>query len=207
MRYNFMRSLYDWVLHWAHTPYGTPALFLLALTESSVFPIPPDVLLIALAVSIPARAFKYAFICSLGSVLGGILGYAIGYLLWYGSDGTFSAFARFFFDYIPGFTVQVFNLVQNKYNENAFLAVFTAGFTPIPYKVFTIAGGVCKINFFEFILASLVGRSLRFFLVAGIIWKFGEPITRWIDKYFNKLALLFTVLLIGGFVVVKLFLK
>jgi len=202
-----MRRLYDWVLHWAHTPYGTPALFLLALAESSVFPVPPDVLLITLAVSVPARAFKYAFICSVGSVLGGILGYFIGYLLWYGADGSFSSFARFFFNYIPGFTIGVFDLVQGKYNENAFLAVFTAGFTPIPYKVFTIAGGVCKINFFEFIIASLVGRSMRFFLVAGIIWKFGEPITRWIDKYFNKLALLFTVLLIAGFIVIKLFLK
>ncbi len=207
MKINIIRRLYDWVLHWAHTPYGMPALFLLALAESSFFPVPPDVLLIALAVSIPKRSFKYALVCSLGSVLGGVIGYGIGYMLWYGPDGTFSAFARFFFDYIPGFTVQVFNLVQGKYNENAFLAVFTAGFTPIPYKVFTIAGGVCKINFLEFLLASAVGRSMRFFLVAGIIWKFGEPITKWIDKYFNKLAILFTVLLIGGFIVVKLLMK
>ncbi|HAX17229.1 MAG TPA: cytochrome B [Actinobacteria bacterium] len=207
MKVNIIRRLYDWVLHWAHTPYGTPALFFLAFAESSFFPVPPDVLLIALAVSVPTRAFKYAFVCSLGSVLGGVLGYGIGYLLWYDANGDFSAFARFFLDYIPGFTINVFNIVQGKYNENAFLAVFTAGFTPIPYKVFTIAGGVCKINFLEFIFASAVGRSLRFFLVAGIIWKFGEPITVWIDKYFNKLAILFTVLLIGGFLIIKLFLK
>lgn len=207
MKKNIIRGLYDWVLHFAHTPYGTPALFLLALAESSVFPVPPDVLLIALAVSMPTSAFKYALVCSLGSVLGGSLGYGIGYLLWYAPDGTFSAFARFFFDYVPGFTREVFTIVQEKYSENAFLAVFTAGFTPIPYKVFTIAGGVCKINFLEFVVASTVGRSLRFFLVAGIIWKFGEPITRWIDKYFNKLAILFTILLIGGFIVVKLLLK
>lgn len=202
-----MRRLYDWVLHWAHTPYGTPALFLLAFTESSIFPVPPDVLLIALAVSLPARAFRYAFVCSVGSILGGIFGYGIGYLLWYDAGGNFSGFARFFFDYIPGFTTSVFHLVQTKYNDNAFLSVFTAGFTPIPYKVFTIAGGVCKINFLEFIIASVVGRSLRFFLVAGIIWKFGESITQWIDRYFNKLALLFTILLIAGFVVIKVFLK
>lgn len=207
MKQNLVRRLYDWVLHWAHTPYGTPALFVLALAESSFFPIPPDVLLIALAVSVPVRAFKYALVCSLGSVAGGIIGYGVGYVLWYTSDGGFSAFARFFFDYIPGFTEDIFNLVKGKYDENAFLAVFTAGFTPIPYKVFTIAGGVCKVNFLEFILASAVGRSLRFFLVAGIIWKFGEPMTRWIDRYFNKLAILFTVLLIGGFIVIKLLLK
>lgn len=207
MKYNIMRRLYNWVLHWAHTPYGTPALFLLALAESSIFPVPPDVLLIALAVSVPARAFKYALVCSMGSFLGGILGYGIGYLLWYNAEGDFSAFAQFFFDYIPGFTTHIFDVVQVKYNENAFLAVFTAGFTPIPFKVFTIAGGVCKINFLEFIFASAVGRSMRFFLVAGITWKFGESITRWIDKYFNKLALLFTVLLITGFVVIKMFIK
>ncbi len=134
MKQNLVRRLYDWVLHWAHTPYGTPALFVLALAESSFFPIPPDVLLIAMAVSVPARAFKYAFVCSLGSVIGGTIGYGIGYVLWYTSDGGFSAFARFFFDYIPGFTQDVFNLVKGKYDENAFLAVFTAGFTPIPTR-------------------------------------------------------------------------
>lgn len=202
-----IRKLYDWVLHWAHTPYGVPALFILAFAESSFFPIPPDVLLIALAVSIPSKSFKFATICTAGSVLGGMFGYFIGYELWYTNSGEFSGFANLFFNYIPGFTYSVFDNVKAMYNENAFLSVFTAGFTPIPYKVFTITGGVCKIDFSVFILASVISRSLRFFLVAGIIFKFGAPITKWIDKYFNKLAILFTILLIGGFIVIKIVLK
>ncbi len=201
-----IRRVYDWVLHWAETPYGTPALFILAFAESSFFPIPPDVLLIALAVSIRTRAFKYALVCSLGSVFGGMLGYFIGHELWYTKD-SFSSFANFFFNYIPGFTPEVFYKVRQMYDENAFWVVFSAGFTPIPYKIITIAGGVSKINIPLFLIASTVSRSLRFFLVAGIIWKFGAPITAWIDKYFNKLAILFTLLLIGGFAMVQLMIK
>lgn len=199
---NIIRRLYDWVLHWAETPYGLPALFILAFAESSFFPIPPDILLIALAISIQKKAFSYAFICSLGSILGGMFGYFIGYKLWYiGND--FTPFANFFFDYIPGFTHTNFEKITTMYNNNAFIVVFTAGFTPIPYKIITIAAGVSKINFPMFIIASSVSRALRFFLVSGIIWKFGAPIKQWIDKYFNKLAFVFTALLIGGFVVIK----
>jgi len=203
MKTNLIRRLYDWVLHWAYTPYSVPALFLLAFAESSFFPIPPDVLLIALAVSIPKRSFKFAFICTLGSVLGGLFGYLIGYKVWYNSQQEFTSFAMLFFDYIPGFTTQVFNKVITMYNDNAFIAVFTAGFTPIPYKVFTISAGVSKMDILTFTLASVISRGLRFFLLAAIIYKFGATITSWIDKYFNKLAILFTILLIAGFVVIK----
>lgn len=200
---NIIRRMYDWVLHWAETPYGAPALFILAFAESSFFPVPPDILLIALAVSVRSKAFKYAALCSIGSLIGGLFGYGIGHLFWY-SGTEFSAIANFFFDNIPGFTVELFDKVRQLYNENAFMVVFTAGFTPIPYKIITIAGGVSDINLPMFLVASAVSRSLRFFLVAGFIWKFGEPITRLIDKYFNKLAILFTILLIGGVMAVKL---
>lgn len=193
---HLIRRLYDWVLHWAHTPYGTPALGFLAGAESSFFPIPPDPLLMALAMSRPERSILYAFVCSACSVVGGALGYLIGMELW-------SGVSEFFFNNVPGFTHEVFNIVAQKYNENAFLAVFTAAFTPIPYKVFTIAGGVFQINFLEFMIASFVGRSLRFFLVAGLIWKFGASIKATIDKYFDWVALGFTALLILGFVVIK----
>jgi membrane protein YqaA with SNARE-associated domain len=191
-----IRRLYDWVLHWAHTPYGFPALALLAIAESSFFPIPPDPLLMALAMSRPERSLRYAFVCSISSVFGGAIGYLIGWQLWNGVS-------EFFFAHVPGFTHEVFNLVAQKYNENAFLAVFTAAFTPIPYKVFTIAGGVFQINFLEFMIASVVGRSMRFFFVAGLIWKFGASIKTVIDKYFDWMALGFTALLILGFVVIK----
>jgi membrane protein YqaA with SNARE-associated domain len=200
---NFLRRLYDWVLHWAETKYAVPALFILAFAESSFFPVPPDVLLIALAVSVPAKAFKYAMICTIGSVTGGMFGYLIGYELWYSGSGEYSSFAMFFFDHIPGFTVDIFEKVSKMYEDNAFLAVFTAGFTPIPYKVFTITAGVCKIDFFIFLIASFVSRALRFYLVSAIIWKFGAPIKSWIEKYFNMVAIGFTVLLIGGFIVIK----
>ena len=200
---NIIRRLYDWVLSWAETPYGGPALFILALAESSFFPVPPDVLLIALAVSVQKKAFKYALIATIGSAVGGMLGYLIGYKLWYTGAGDFTAFANLFFNYIPGFTHEAFDKVCRMYDQNAFLAVFSAGFTPIPYKIFTITAGISKINFVMFIIASIISRGLRFFIVAGIIYKFGKPITAWIDKYFNLLAIIFTILLIGGFVVIK----
>lgn len=190
------RRLYDWVLHWANTPYGAPALFLLALAESSVFPVPPDVLLIALSISLPHRAWYYATICSLGSVIGGVIGYLLGWGFW-------SLLAEFFFTYVPGFTPQLFARVQALYAEHDFWVVFAAGFTPIPYKVITIAAGVFLINFPVFVLASLIGRSARFFLVAGLIRRYGPGIRSFVDRYFNLLSLLFLILLIGGFLVLK----
>ncbi|MDD3045144.1 MAG: DedA family protein [Candidatus Delongbacteria bacterium] len=195
---NFIRRIYDWVLHWADTPYGVPALFLLSFSESSFFPVPPDVLLIALAVSKPKKAFYYASVCSAASIIGGILGYGIGWTLW-------GSVSSFFFDYIPGFTPANFELIRQKYELYNFWVVFTAGFTPIPYKLITITAGVFNINFIMFIIASAISRSLRFFLVSAIIYKFGAPIKIWIEKYFNLAALLFTVLLIGGFLIVKYF--
>ncbi len=198
-----LRRLYDWMLHWAETPYGGVALFLLAFAESSFFPIPPDALLIALALGSRNKAFKFALITSAGSVLGAILGYGIGYFLWWNAPGEFSNIAQFFYANIPGFDEKVFFDVKALYDKWNFWIVFTAGFTPIPYKVFTISGGAFDINFPMFLLASVVSRSARFFLVAGLIWKFGEPIREFIDKYFDWLAILFTVLLIGGFFVIN----
>ena len=190
------RRLYDWVLHWANTPYGAPALFLLAVTESSVFPVPPDVLLIALSISLPHRAWYYATICSLGSVIGGVIGYLLGWGFW-------SLLAEFFFAYVPGFTPQMFDRVQALYAEYDFWVVFAAAFTPIPYKVITIAAGVFLINFPVFVLASIIGRSARFFLVAGLIRRYGPGIRSFVDRYFNLLSLLFLILLLGGFLVLK----
>jgi len=188
------RRLYDWTLHWAETPYAVPALALLAFAESSFFPVPPDVLLIVLALGAPKRSFWFAAVCSIASVAGGLLGYAIGYFVWQGVD-------QFFFTYV--FSEEAFRKVAELYQDNAFWAVFTAGFTPIPYKVFTITGGVCQIDLATFVLASAISRSLRFFAVAALFFFFGPPIKRFIDKYFNLLAVVFTVLLIGGFVVIK----
>jgi membrane protein YqaA with SNARE-associated domain len=189
-----LRKLYDWVLHWAETPYGSWALFILAFAESSFFPVPPDVLLIALAISIPARAFRYALICSAGSVLGGAAGYIIG----------------FEFMDLLGFRILNFYGLMDKYETISHLyerynawAVGIAGFTPIPYKVFTISAGAFKINFPIFLAASIVSRFARFFLVGWLIYKFGAEIRSFIDRYFNTLCVVFMILLIGGFIIIK----
>jgi len=191
------------MLHWAETPYGPIALFVLAFAESSFFPIPPDALLIALALGARTKSFKFAAICTLASVLGALLGYSIGHFVWWNNPGEFSQLANFFFDNIPGFTHELFAKVKGLYDEWNFWIVFTAGFTPIPYKIFTISGGAFSINLPLFIIASIVSRAGRFFLVAFLIWKYGEQIKGFIDKYFNWLAIGFTVLLIGGFVGIK----
>ena len=189
-----IRKLYDWILRWAETPYGTWALFLLAFSESSFFPIPPDILLIALAVAIPKKSLKYALICSAGSVLGGCFGYFIGWQFMAGiGNGIIDLY---------GLTSK-YDYIKTLYMDYDAWAIGIAGFTPIPYKVFTIAAGAFNINFPVFIVASLISRSARFFLVGGLIYIFGAGIQAFIDKYFNILVIAFTVLLIGGFVIIK----
>jgi membrane protein YqaA with SNARE-associated domain len=194
--FRWLKGLMAWTESFASKPYGLWALLILAFAESSFFPIPPDVLLIALAVSLPKKAFKYALFCAIGSVIGGIAGYGIGYYFWEAAQGWFYA-------YVPGFTPDVFNVVKQKYQENAFFAVFTAAFTPIPYKVFTIAGGVCDIGLKTLIIASGIGRTARFFLVAALFYFIGPSVKAFIDKYFEWLTILFAVLLIGGFIAIK----
>jgi len=193
----FLKFLYEWVLSWANSKYGTLVLFLVAFSESSVFIVPPDVLLIALSVSRPKRAFFYAVVSTIGSVLGGVFGYIIGFkvmesigipiLDFYGVMDKFENVARLY----------------NKYNA---WAVCIAGFTPIPYKLFTIAAGATKINFPIFFSASLCSRGARFFIVGGLIFFFGAKIKVFIDRYFNLLSIIFVILLVGGFIVIKLIL-
>lgn len=203
VKMKLLRKLYDWVLHWAETPYGPVALFILAFAESSFFPIPPDALLIALVLGATTKAFKFALNCTIASVLGALLGYTIGHFLWWTPSNEFTSIALFFFNNIPGFTQKLFFDVQNMYDKFNFWIVFTAGFTPIPYKVITISAGAFNIDVIMFVIASVISRGARFFLVAFLIWKFGPQIRNFIDKYFNWLAIAFTVLLIGGFVAIN----
>lgn len=191
-----LRRAYDWVLHWAETPYGMPALFLLAFIESSLFPIPPDVLLIALCIAAPSRAFRFALVASLGSVLGGVAGYGLGMAFW-------ELLNPFFYQYVPGFSPESFARVQLLFLTYDFWAVFTAGFTPIPYKLITIGAGVFQIQFGMFVFASLVSRSLRFFLVAWMLKRYGAAMRILIEKYFNLLSIIFVLLLLGGFLILK----
>lgn len=191
-----LRKLYDWVLHWAETPYGVPALFIIALAESSFFPIPPDPLLLALCLGATKKSFRFAAVATVASVVGGIIGYGIG-------AGAWHLLQDWFFAYVPGVTPEAFDGVQGLYDRFGFAAVFLAGLTPIPYKVFTISSGVFSINFGVFVVASVLSRGLRFFVLAALIYRFGEPIGAFIDRHFNTLVVVFGVLLVGGFILIE----
>ncbi len=193
---NFIKRLYNWTIHWAETPYSMVALVVLAFAEASFFPIPPDVLLIPMVFALPRRWWVIAGACTIASTLGGVFGWLIGLFGW-------DLVKDFFFNYVPGFTPELFDLVSEKYKQNALLAVFGAALTPIPYKIFTIAAGVCDVPLFELILGSILGRGGRFFLVALIILLVGDKAKPFIDKYFNLLVSAFFVLLVGGFVLIK----
>ena len=189
-----VRRLYDWVLHWAHTPYGAIALTLVSFFESSVFPIPPDPLLIALGISRPQRAMWYGLLCTAASVLGGLLGYAIGGILYESiGQGILELYGK----------EELFAAVSEKFTEAGFFAVLIAAFTPIPYKVFTIAAGVAGLPLSVFVSASLIGRGGRFLAVSWLVAHYGEPIRVFIDRWFTWLTWLFVLLGIGGVVLAE----
>ena len=189
-----LRRLTDWMESFADKPHAMSALFILSFMESSFFPIPPDVLLIAIAISNPKKAFRAAFWCSLGSVLGGIFGYYIGAVLmdsignpileFYGKEDAMADFITL-------------------YKEYGVLFLAGAAFSPIPYKVATITSGAANMDLLTFIGVSSVGRAARFFLVAFLLYKYGAPIKAFIDKYFDLISIGFLVLLVGGFVAIK----
>jgi membrane protein YqaA with SNARE-associated domain len=190
------RRLYDWMLSWASRPGGTVALGVITFAESSFFPVPPDPLLLALALGKPKRALYFALVATIASVAGGIFGYWLGRTLW-------AAVGGFFYRYVPGVSPESFGAVQDLYNQYDFWAVFLAGLTPLPYKVFTLASGVFAISFPVFVIASVVSRGARFFMIAGLVYYFGPRIKDFIDRHFNRLAWAFGILLVGGFLLVK----
>lgn len=190
----WLRSMYDWTLRQSGSPRAPWALFGVAFIESSVFPVPPDVLLIAMTAARREKWLKYAFICTAGSVLGALLGYSIGFFL-YETAGKWI---------INTYNLQeVISVIGRKYGENAFITVFTASFTPIPYKAITIAAGVFRISLLMLVLASIIGRAGRFFMVSGTIRIFGAGVQRTVEKYFNIFSVLFIILLIGGYLWLK----
>ena len=193
-RPNAVRRLYDWVLSWADRPGGPAALFGLAAAESVFFPVPPDVLLIPMALGRPRRALRFALLCTVGSVIGGVLGYWVGSAL-YRSVGTWILDVYGYHD--------VYTRVGELYRQNLVVALGAAGFTPIPYKVFTIAAGGFSVSLPAFLVISAVSRGARFFIVAGLLRIFGEPVREFIDRWFNLLTILLATLVIGGFVVLR----
>ena len=187
-----LRRLYDWVMNLAGHRHAEPALAGVAFIESSVFPIPPDVMLMPMAYAHPHRAFRYALVATIASVLGGLAGYAIGFFL-------FETVGRAILE-LYGFTGE-FEDFAVRYNEHGAAIVFFAGLTPFPFKVITIASGVTALNLVSFVLASIAARGLRFFLVCGLIYWFGPPVRGFIERHLGLMTLLFGVLLVGGFVV------
>ena len=191
---NFLKRTYNWTLEKAQHKNAKWYLSLISFAESSFFPIPPDMLLIPMALASKAKALFYAFICTLFSVLGGILGYAIGY---------------FFFNSVGIYIVELyhlensFNIFEDYYKEFGILIVLGAGITPFPYKFITIASGVFGLNIFLFIIVSIIGRGLRFYLIAILLYFFGEKIKLIIDKYFNILTIVFFILLVGSVFIIR----
>ena len=199
-----IRNLYNWVLNFSHKTYSLLALFILSFAESSFFPIPPDALLIALCLGARHRSFYFALVATFGSVLGGVVGYCIGHYLWWSND-VYSSFANFFFNNVPGFSEELFLQIQNKYNLYGFLIIFTAGFTPVPYKIFTISSGAFDISFYLFLIASIASRGGRFLIVSFLMYMYGERIRVFIDKYFNLISIIFVIFLILGIFLLSLF--
>ncbi len=189
-----LRRLYDWTLSWADHPAGSWALFFIAFLESSIFPIPPDVLLIALCVGGVTKSYRFALICTTGSLLGGLVGYGIGY---WGYAAIGEPIVKF---YNAG---DVVDKIKVWYDEYGFWGNLIAAVTPIPYKVFTIASGMFKFSIESFLLASVIGRSLRFFAVATTLYLFGEQIRGFIDRYFNWCAWIFMALVLAGVAAIK----
>jgi membrane protein YqaA with SNARE-associated domain len=189
-----MQRAYSWMMRTAAHDKAPQALFWVSFAESSFFPIPPDVMLIPMVLAKPAKAWVYATICTVGSVLGGILGYAIGYFL---------------YETIGLWLIQAYGLANQfeayraAYNEWGLWIILIKGLTPIPYKLVTIASGAAAFNFWVFIAASIITRAARFFLVAALLYWLGEPIREFIERRLTLVTTAFVVLLVGGFVAIK----
>jgi len=189
-----IRSLYDWVMKLAADRNAPSALFGVSFIESSFFPIPPDVMLIPMVLAERLKAWWFAFIATVGSVLGGVAGYLIGLYL-------FDLIGQPVIDFY-GFG-EKFESFRTQYNDYGAWIVFIAGVTPFPYKVITIASGATELNFMVFMVASLLARGLRFYVVAALLYWFGPPIRAFIEKRLGLVFTVFVILLIGGFVAIK----
>jgi len=189
-----LRSVYDWTMNFAAHRNALWALFIISFVESSIFPIPPDILLIPMILASREKAWKIAAVCTVGSVLGGIAGYGIGYFL-------FEQFGRPLLEFYG--KAGKFTEFQDMYNAWGAWVVAMAGLTPFPYKVITIASGVTALNIGTFVIASVLSRGIRFFLEAWLLWYFGDPIREFVEKYLGILVTGGFVVLLGGFVAVK----
>lgn len=189
-----LRRLYDWTLEKSAHPHSERWLAFISFIESSFFPIPPDALLAPMCLARPDRAWRYATICTVASVLGALLGYAIGYFL-------FETIGRPIIEFYG--VGQDFDTFKQTFNEQGWVIVLLAGFTPLPFKVITIAAGTTAMPLYVLVIASIIARAARFFLVAALLWKFGPPMKAWIDRNFALATTVIGAAAIGGFVALK----
>lgn len=192
----FVRRIYDWIINLSSSQYALAWLFAISFIESSFFPIPPDIMLIPMILATPKKAWKIAGVCTIASVIGAYLGYIIGvYFFQLIAEPLLN-----FYGYL-----EKFNDFKKLYEEYGAWIVFGAGITPFPYKIITIASGVVHLNLVVFTIASIVARGLRFFVIAWLLKTYGEKMREFIEKNLGWLSVLFLILLIGGFMIVKLF--
>lgn len=189
-----IRRLYDWTMKWSDHPSASWALGVFSTVEGIFFPIPIDPFLLALSAGNPKKSLKYAAIAAGTSIIGGSIGYLLGYWLW-------EHMQDFFFQNI--FAENKFSVVIKQFQDNAFVAIFLASFTPIPYKVFALAGGVAHINFLTFVFASILGRSLRFFSIGILFYFWGASIKTFIEKHFNALTVVLSIAIVGAVLILR----
>jgi membrane protein YqaA with SNARE-associated domain len=189
-----LKSLYDWLLRLAAGPHAMAALAAVAFVESSFFPLPPDILLIPMALAKPRRAWWIATVCTISSVAGGFLGYAIGYFL-------FDAIGRPVLEFYGA--MGRYEALKQAFDQWGAWIIILKGMTPIPYKLVTIASGVAKFDLLTFAVASLISRSLRFFLLAALLWAFGDRVRDFIEKRLMLVTTVFAASLVGGFLVLR----
>ncbi len=189
-----LRKIYDWTLEKAAHKYSERWLAAISFMESSFFPVPPDVMLAPMCLAEPKRSFRYALICTIASVLGAILGYIIGSFL-------FDTIGMAILDFYG--LGEKFEGFSEQFNAQGWIIVMLAGFTPLPFKVITIAAGATGMPIYILIFAAIIARSARFFLVALLLWKFGPPMKEWIERNFALATTLVGVAFIGGFVAIR----
>lgn len=189
-----LRRLYDWTIEKSGHPHAERWLAGISFVESSFFPIPPDALLAPMCLARPDRAWRYALICTVASVLGALLGYAIGYFL-------FETVGKAILDFYGA--GDEFETFKQSFNEQGWVIVLLAGFTPLPFKVITIAAGTTHMSLLVLVVASIIARGARFYLVAGLLRAFGAPMKAWIDRNFALATTVIGGLAVGGFVALK----
>lgn len=201
---DWIKKLHAWGLKWAHTKYSWIAMFVCAFADASFFPLPTPMFFIGLAVLNIANTYKLALSGTIGTVLGALLGYSIGYFAWLDANGGFTGIAQFFFHYVPGFSVEFYEQIRVLYARWDFWILFSAGYTLIPYKVFSISSGVFNLNLFMVLAATLLGQGIRYYLLAYLIVKIGPKIKILIERNMKLIAIVSSLCIATLIIIIKL---